>query len=271
MLQKIKETVDYIKSKTDLKPEVGMILGSGLGSLADEIKVEQAIPYEEIPHFPVSTVEGHSGRLLFGTLSGKKVVAMQGRFHYYEGYQMTDVVFPVRVMKFLGIKMLFVSNAAGGMNPSFRVGDIMAISDHINLMPNPLIGKYYPEFGPRFVDMSEAYDKRFLKMSQKIADRLHINLQMGVYVATSGPTYETPHEYNYMQCIGGDAVGMSTAPEVIVARQMGIPVFAISVITDLGGKNIAFEVSHEDVLNAASVAEPKMSAIVKNLLVEVKL
>lgn len=271
MLQKVKETVDYIESHVDFKPEVGMILGSGLGRLAEEIEVRHVLPYKDIPHFPVSTVEGHCGRLIFGVLSGKNVVAMQGRFHYYEGYAMTEVTFPVRVLKFLGIRMLFVSNAAGGMNPSFRVGDIMAISDHINLMPNPLIGKHYPEFGPRFVDMSEAYDKKFLKLAQRIADRLSINLQMGVYVGTTGPTYETPHEYNYMQCIGGDAVGMSTVPEVIIARQMGIPVFAISVITDLGGKNIAFEVSHEEVLNAASVAEPKMSAIVKALLEEIQL
>jgi len=271
MLQKIRETVEYIEMKTDVKPEVGLILGSGLGKLAEEIEVHDVLSYESIPHFPVSTVEGHSGRLIFGTLSGKKVLAMQGRFHYYEGYNMTEVTYPVRVMKFLGIKMLFVSNAAGGMNPSFRVGDIMAISDHINLMPNPLIGKHYPEFGARFVDMSEPYSRKFLKMAQNIADRLHISLHRGVYVATTGPTYETPHEYNYMQSIGGDAVGMSTVPEVIVARQMGIPVFAISVITDLGGKNIAFEVSHEEVLNAASVAQPKMTAIVKTLLSEVQL
>lgn len=271
MLQKIRETVEYIEMNTDVKPEVGLILGSGLGKLAEEIEIHNVLSYENIPHFPVSTVEGHSGRLIFGTLSGKKVLAMQGRFHYYEGYNMTEVTYPVRVMKYLGIKMLFVSNAAGGMNPSFRVGDIMAISDHINLMPNPLIGKHYPEFGARFVDMSEPYSRKFLKMAQSIADRLHINLHRGVYVATTGPTYETPHEYNYMQSIGGDAVGMSTVPEVIVARQMGIPVFAISVITDLGGKNIAFEVSHEEVLNAASVAQPKMTAIVKTLLSEVQL
>jgi purine nucleoside phosphorylase I, inosine and guanosine-specific len=267
MLQKVKETVSFIESQTqNFKPEVGIILGTGLGGLSTEIQAEHVLPYKGIPNFPVSTVKGHNGKLIFGTLSERKIIAMQGRFHYYEGYSMDEVTFPVRVMKLLGIKLLIVSNASGAMNTDYHVGDVMLIKDHINMMPNPLIGKNYEEFGPRFPEMSQAYDKRILGMAQKIADELDIKVQQGVYVAVTGPTFETPMEYYHYKTIGGDCVGMSTAPEVIVARHMSLPVFAISVISDIGGKDLHIQVTHEEVLASASKAEPKMTAIIKELL-----
>ena len=267
MLEKILETVDFIKSKTNgFEPEVGIVLGSGLGGLVNVIDTQYSIPYAEIPNFPVSTVAGHQGKLILGTLSGRKVVAMQGRFHYYEGYSTKEVTFPIRVLKYLGIKLLVLSNASGGINPDFRVSDIMFITDHINLLPNPLIGKNDDRIGTRFPEMSEAYNKNVLAFADKIADELKIQVQHGVYVGDTGPTYETPAEYNYYRIIGGDCVGMSTVPEVIIARHCGLPVFAMSIITDLGGKDIAVQVTHEEVINAANVAEPKMTAILKEML-----
>ena len=267
MLEKILETVDFIKSKTNgFEPEVGIVLGSGLGGLVNVIDTQYSIPYAEIPNFPVSTVAGHQGKLILGTLSGRKVVAMQGRFHYYEGYSTKEVTFPIRVLKYLGIKLLVLSNASGGVNPDFRVSDIMFITDHINLLPNPLIGKNDDRIGTRFPELSEAYNKNVLAFADKIADELRIQVQHGVYVGDTGPTYETPAEYNYYRIIGGDCVGMSTVPEVIIARHCGLPVFAMSIITDLGGKDIAVQVTHEEVINAANVAEPKMTAILKEML-----
>jgi purine-nucleoside phosphorylase len=267
MLEKIKETIDFIQSKINLEPETGIILGSGLGGLINEISEKQTIPYEDIPNFPVSTVEGHQGRLIFGKLSGKNIVAMQGRFHFYEGYTMQELVFPVRVMKMLGIKLLILSNASGGVNPDFEIGDMMIITDHINLLPtNPLIGPNEKEFGPRFPDMSEAYDAYLIHKAIKIARRHNIKYQTGVYAAVTGPMYETPAEYRFIRTIGADAVGMSTIPEVIVARQMDLPCFAISVITDLGVAGKIVEVSHTDVIQAASQVEPKVTLLIKELL-----
>ena len=269
MLEKIKETTNFIKSKTTLAPKVGIILGSGLGKLVDDIKVETALPYSEIPNFPVSTVKGHKGQLLFGKVNGTNVVAMQGRFHYYEGYTMEQVTFPVRVLKMLGIEILIVSNASGGVNSKFDIGDIMFITDHINLMPNPLIGPNIEELGPRFPDMSEAYNKELLSKAKRIARHMNIKYQTGVYAAMTGPTFETPHEYFYIKKIGGDAVGMSTVPEIIVARHMGLKVFAVSVITDLGVENKIVEVSHEEVLEAAENAAGKIKKIVMELIREI--
>ncbi len=267
MLEKILETVDFIKSKTNgFEPEVGIVLGSGLGGLVNVIDTQYAISYKDIPNFPVSTVHGHEGKLILGTLSGRKVIAMQGRFHYYEGYSTKEVTFPIRVLKYLGIRLLVLSNASGGINPDFRVSDIMFITDHINLLPNPLIGKNDDRIGTRFPEMSEAYNKNVLALADKIAHELKIQVQHGVYVGDTGPSYETPAEYNYYRVIGGDCVGMSTVPEVIVARHCGLPVFAVSVITDLGGKDIAVQVTHEEVINAANVAEPKMTVILKEML-----
>ena len=270
MLTEIKSTTENILKQTNnFAPEVGIILGTGLGGLVKEIKIEYSLPYENILNFPVSTVEGHSGKLIFGTLGGKKVVAMQGRFHYYEGYTMQQVTFPVRVMKFLGIKTLFVSNASGGMNPAFEIGEIMIINDHINLFPNPLIGKNITELGPRFPDMSVPYDKSLIAKAKDIAKRNNIKVSEGVYVGLTGPTLETPAEYLYVRIIGGDAVGMSTVPEVIVARHMGIPCFAISICTDLGVPGKIIETTHEDVQRVAATQEPKMTLIMKTLVSEI--
>ena len=252
------------------KPETAIILGSGLGRLADEIDIEQAIPYEEIPNFPVSTVEGHSGKLLFGKLGGHDIMAMQGRFHYYEGYDIKEVTFPIRVMYELGIKNLFVSNAAGGMNPNFHIGDLMVITDHINMLPeNPLRGKNVPT-GPRFPSMHEAYDPEFIRIVDEIAAQNGIKVQHGVYVATQGPTFETPAEYRMFRLIGADAVGMSTVPEVIVAVHQGMRVFGMSVITDLGGFGEVVEVSHEEVTAAANSAQPKMTLLMRELIKRIK-
>ncbi|MBI4944806.1 MAG: purine-nucleoside phosphorylase [Bacteroidetes bacterium] len=265
-LEQIKSTAEFIKKQVSISPEIGIILGTGLGGLVKEIEVLHTIPYEKIPNMPLSTVEGHSGKLIFGILGGKKVVAMQGRFHYYEGYEMQQVIFPVRVMKYLGIKKLFLSNASGGVNPDFEVGDLMIITDHINLMPNPLIGKNEQELGERFPDMSEAYDKAIIEKAKQIAKQHNIKIQQGVYVALTGPTLETPAEYKYMRIIGGDTVGMSTAPEVIAGHHMGIPCFAMSIITDVGVEGRIIKVSLADILRAAEKAEPKMTLIMKELI-----
>ncbi len=266
MLETIKDTVNFIKTRIQDKPEVGIILGTGLGGLVNEIDITVSIPYNEIPNFPVSTVEGHSGKLIFGKLGGKNVVAMQGRFHFYEGYPMSQVIFPVRVMKYLGIETLFVSNASGGVNPDFEIGDLMIITDHICLVPNPLIGKHDSEFGARFPDMSDAYDKTLVATAKSIAKELNIKVQEGVYTATTGPTFETPSEYKYFRVIGSDTVGMSTVPEVIAARQMGIPCFAMSIITDLGVPGKIVEVTHEEVQKVAATAEIKMTKIFTKML-----
>lgn len=267
MLEKIKESVDYISALISNRPSTGIILGSGLGGLTTEIVVEAEIQYSDIPHFPVSTVEGHKGQLIFGKLGGKNVVAMQGRFHFYEGWSMSEIAFPIRVLKSLGINMLIVSNASGGLNPDFEVGDIMLITDHINMMfDNPLMGPNFPELGPRFPDMKEAYDHKLLQKVESFATKENIPYKKGVYVGVSGPTFETPAEYRFLRIIGADAVGMSTVPEVITARHMDIPVFAVSIITDLGVEGKIAEITHQMVLEAAQKAEPAMTRIIVNLL-----
>ena len=267
MLENIKEAVAYIKSQEVSMPEIGIILGTGLGGLVKEIEIEKSISYEDIPHFPVSTVESHTGRLIFGKLGGKSVVAMQGRFHYYEGYTMQEVTFPVRVMKLLGISKLFLSNASGGVNPAFEVGELMILSDHVDLLPdNPLRGKNIDELGPRFPDMSDPYCEDTRALAKEVASDLGIKVSEGVYAAVSGPNLETPAEYVYIRTIGADTVGMSTVPEVIVARHMELPCFAMSIITDLGVPGKIRKVSVQDVIEVASRQEPKMTAIMKNLI-----
>ena len=269
-LQMVNETADFIKKAVGEMPKVAVILGIGLGDLVNHIEISNELDYHNIPNFPVSTVEGHSGKLIFGNLGGKYVMAMQGRFHYYEGYNMKQVTFPVRVMRHLGVETLFVSNAAGGMNKEFRVGDVMVITDHINLFPeNPLRGKNYDELGPRFPAMTEAYCKAFIDMADDIAREENIRLMHGVYVGTPGPTFETPAEYEYFRVIGGDAVGMSTVPEVIVANHAGMRVFGVSVITDLGGKDITEVPTHEEVQKAAIKAQPVMTKIIKKMLTRI--
>lgn len=267
MLEKIKQTAEFLRNKVSDMPDTAIILGTGLGNLVDHISDKQFIAYKDIPNFPVSTVEGHSGNLIFGMLGGKRIMAMQGRFHYYEGYDMKQVTFPVRVMQALGIKTLFVSNAAGGMNKEFRVGDVMVITDHINLFPeNPLRGKNNNELGPRFPAMTEAYSKELVALADKIGQENGLRLMHGVYVGTTGPTFETPAEYEYFRIIGGDAVGMSTVPEVIVANHGGMRVFGISVITDLGGKDITEVPTHEEVQKAAVKAQPTVVALIKEMV-----
>lgn len=267
MLTLIKNTASWIQEHTTLRPTTAIILGTGLGRLAEEIEVVEAFDYQDIPDFPVSTVEGHSGRLIFGRLGGHDVLAMQGRFHYYEGYDMKQVTFPVRVMYELGIKTLFVSNAAGGMNPNFEIGDIMIIRDHINLFPeHPLRGKNFPT-GPRFPDMSEAYSRELIVLAHEIAEEKGIKVQEGVYVGVSGPTFETPAEYKMYRILGGDAVGMSTVPEVIVAHHCGIRTFGISIITDIGVEGKIIEVSHEEVQKAANAVQPLMADIMREMIV----
>ena len=266
MLERIQETASYLKSKMKTQPETAIILGTGLGSLVNEITDKYEICYESIPNFPVSTVEGHSGKLIFGKLGNKEILAMQGRFHFYEGYAMTEVTFPVRVMRELGIKTLFVSNAAGGMNPDFEIGDLMIITDHINFFPeHPLRGKNIP-YGPRFPDMSEAYSKELIRKANEIATEKGIKVQHGIYIGTQGPTYETPAEYKMFRILGADAVGMSTVPEVIVANHCGIQVFGISVITDLGVEGKIVQVTHEEVQKAADAAQPLMTTIMRELI-----
>ena len=268
IIQELKETVAYIRSvHAGDTPKVGIVLGSGLTNLSGEIKVEKAIPYEDIPHFPVSTVEGHQGRLIFGTLSGKPVVVLSGRFHYYEGYTPAQVVFPIRVMKFLGVETLLLSNAAGGMNKAFKVGDLMIIRDHISLfVVNPLLGKNDTELGPRFPDMSEPYDRSLIAKAKTIAAKLQIPVHEGVYAGVTGPTFETRAEYRLLHIAGGDAVGMSTVQEVIAARHAGLSVFAMSVITDLGIREEDNIITHEEVLQAAGEAEPKLTGIFSQLV-----
>lgn len=247
-------------------PETAIVLGTGLGRLSEEIEKEVTIPYKDIPNFPVSTVEGHEGKLIFGKLGGKDIMAMEGRFHYYEGYSMKEVTFPIRIMRELGVKTLFVSNAAGGTNPSFRIGDLMIITDHINFMPeNPLHGPNIPP-GPRFPDMSEAYDTELIELADLIAAEQCIKVKHGVYLATQGPTYETPSEYRMFARFGADAVGMSTVPEVIVARHCGIRCFGISIITDLGVNGKIVKVTHENVQKAANEAQPRMAAIMREMI-----
>ncbi len=264
----IREAVAYIQSEVTLQPEIGIILGTGLGNLAHEIDVSVALSYEDIPNFPVSTVESHAGKLIFGYLSEKPVVAMQGRFHYYEGYNMQTVTFPVRVMKLLGIELLVLSNAAGGVNPDMENGDLMIIEDHINLQPgNPLTGPNLDELGPRFPDMSEAYDAELIHRAKAIAEKHRIRHMTGVYAALPGPNLETKAEYRYIHRIGGDAVGMSTVPEVLVANHMGLRCFAISIITDIGyPSEKVVKVTVEDVIKVANEAEPKLTTIVRELL-----
>ena len=266
MYEKIKATAEWLRKRMPSQPTTAIVLGTGLGRLAEEIDVTLAIEYKDIPNFPVSTVEGHSGRLIFGKLGKKDILAMQGRFHYYEGYSMKEVTFPVRVMYELGINTLFVSNAAGGMNPDFEIGDLMIIRDHINFFPeHPLHGPNFPT-GPRFPDMHEVYDKELIRMADKIAAEKGIKVQHGVYVGTQGPTFETPSEYKMYHILGGDAVGMSTVPEVIVAHHCGIRVFGVSIITDLGVEGRIVEVSHEEVQKAANAVQPLMADIMREMI-----
>lgn len=263
MWNKVQETVSYLKENGISNPEFGIVLGTGLGNLVAYIKVEKSIPYGNIPNFPISTVTGHSGKLIYGELGGKKVMAMQGRFHFYEGWTMHEATFPIRVMKFLGIENLIVSNASGGVNVNFNVGDVMLIKDHINLMPeHPLRGKNDERFGTRFVDMHQPYDLEFITKFEAVAKAKNIIIQKGVYLALQGPTFETPAEYKMVKILGADAVGMSTVPEVIVAKHMKMRCLGISVITDLGIEGHAEPVSHEDVQKAAKTAEKKLSELV---------
>ncbi|AFD07991.1 purine-nucleoside phosphorylase [Solitalea canadensis] len=268
MLDKLRATVDHIEKRIEgFKPEIGIILGTGLAKLVDDIDVKYELMYSNIPNFPISTVEFHAGKLIFGTLNGKNVVAMQGRLHYYEGYSMQQITFPVRVMKLLGIEHLVVSNACGSLNPDYKKGDLMIIEDHINLLPdNPLRGHNLDFFGPRFPDMSAPYDVEFIKKAKEIAATHNITAHTGVYVSVQGPNLETRAEYRYLRIIGGDVVGMSTVPEVIVANHMSLPVFAISVITDEGFQDVLNKVSFEEIVKVAEEAEPKMTLILKELI-----
>lgn len=265
--EKVTATANFLKPYNTSNAKIAVVLGSGLGNFVQELTVENEIPYEKIPHFPVSTVQGHSGRLIFGTIAGKPIIAMAGRFHFYEGYEAEDVVFPIRVMKFLGVETLFLSNAAGGVNTDFKIADLMIITDHISFSTkNPLIGKNDERFGPRFPDMSEPYSKELIQKAKEIGKRLSIELKEGVYFVVTGPTFETHAEYRMVHTLGGDAVGMSTVQEVIVARHMGMKVFAMSVITDIGIRDDDNVITHEEVLEAAKHAEPKFSAIFRELI-----
>ena len=267
MWEQIQQTVDFIAEKTNFTPEYGVILGTGLGSFTDEMTIDYILPYSEIPNFPISTVQGHKGALVFGTIGNKRIVAMQGRFHYYEGYTMQEVTFPVRVMKQMGIEKLVVSNASGGVNPNFHVGTIMLIKDHVNMMPeHPLRGKNDERFGPRFVNMSEPYSVKMIVKAKEIAQELDIVVQEGVYLALQGPTFETLAEYRMVKAIGCDCVGMSTVPEVIVARHMDMEVFGLSVITDMGDAENIEAVSHQEVLEASKKAEPHVRLLIKELI-----
>ena len=270
MYEKNQETASWLKERMTTSPKTAIILGTGLGQLASEITDSYEFPYSEIPNFPVSTVQGHAGKLIFGKLGGKDIMAMEGRFHYYEGYDMKAVTFPERVMYELGIETLFVSNASGGMNPEFQIGDLMIIDDHINFFPeHPLRGKNFPT-GPRFPDMHEAYDKAFLQQARDIAKEKGIKVVEGVYLATQGPTYETPAEYRMYRTFGADAVGMSTVPEVIVAHHCGIRTFGVSIITDLGVPGKIVEVSHEEVQRAANAVQPLMAEIFRSLIAKLE-
>lgn len=266
MLGKINETTEFLKSKGIINPDAGIILGTGLGGLTSKIEPLVEIDYKDIPNFPVSTVEGHDGKLIYGNFGNRKIIAMKGRFHYYEGYSPDQVALPVRVLKYLGIKCLFLSNAAGGVNPSFNIGDIMIITDHINLLPNPLIGPNDDRIGPRFPDMGEAYDKFLIKRALHIAADHKIKVHKGIYLSTTGPTFETPAEYKYFRIIGADAVGMSTTPEVIIARHMGLPCFAVSIITDLGVEGKIAYTTHQSVLDEAAKTEELMTTIMTDMI-----
>lgn len=269
MWEQVQETVSFIKEKTNFTPEYGVILGSGLGSFTDDIQIEFTLPYAEIPNFPVSTVQGHKGALVFGTIGTKKVVAMQGRFHFYEGYSMKEVTFPVRVMKYLGVEKLIVSNASGGVNSNYNVGDIVLIKDHVNMMPeHPLRGKNDERFGPRFVNMSEPYSKNMIAKAKELAKKLNIEVKDGIYLGLQGPTFETLAEYKMVKNIGADCVGMSTVPEVIVARHMEMETFGLSVITDMGNEENIETISHDEVLEAAKSAEPKVRLLIRELILE---
>jgi purine-nucleoside phosphorylase len=266
MLEKIIETTKFLRTKGITDPDAGIILGTGLGELTAKIDKRIEIDYKDIPNFPLSTVEGHAGKLIYGEFGGKKIVAMKGRFHYYEGYGQEQVALPVRVLKYLGIKCLFLSNAAGGVNPSFLIGDIMVITDHINLLPNPLIGPNDDRIGARFPDMGEAYDKNLVNKAMVIAEKNNIRIHKGIYLSTSGPTFETPAEYKYFRIIGADAVGMSTTPEVIIARHMNLPCFAVSIITDLGVEGKIEYTTHESVQNEAAKTEARMTTIMTEMI-----
>ncbi|MDD2525210.1 MAG: purine-nucleoside phosphorylase [Bacteroidales bacterium] len=267
MLNLIQEAAEFILAALSLQPEVAIVLGSGLGNLTSDMEVKEVIRYQDIPHFPVSTVEGHEGKLICGMLAGKPVLVMSGRFHYYEGYSMKEVTFPVRVMQQLGIRYLFLSNAAGGLNPLFQMGDVMLITDHINYFPeNPLRGKNHSELGERFPDMSEAYDKQLRALVLQISAEKGISLRQGVYVGTSGPSYETPAETRFFRTIGADAVGMSTIPEVIVARHGGIRVVAFSVITNCNNPDNMLQTSHSEVQRVARQAETALRSIIYELI-----
>jgi len=266
-MEKFNEALSYLKAAYPVSPEIGIVLGSGLGNFSDEVKVEKEISYDEIPHFPVSTVQGHKGKLIFGKLSGKNVVCMAGRFHFYEGYNAEQVVFPIRIMKLLGIRALLLSNAAGGVNPDFNVGDLMIITDHVSFFTrNPLIGKNISEFGTRFPDMSESYKKDLIQKAKDIARKKGIPLREGVYYGVTGPTFETRAEYKLVHALGGDAVGMSTVQECIVANHMNLPVFAMSVITDIGVREDQNKITHEEVLQAAKEAEPNFATIFREMV-----
>lgn len=265
-MKKFGETVAYLRSEYAEAPAVGIVLGSGLGSFISEIEIEKRVPYTDIPHFPESTVEGHGGELVFGKLSGKTVVALSGRFHYYEGHSASDIIYPIRVMKLLGVQTLLLSNAAGAVNPEYRVGDIMMIRDHISFfIPNPLVGKNRGEFGPRFPDMSEPYSLALREKARAIASLNRFDVWEGVYVAVTGPTFETPAEYRFIRVMGADVVGMSTVQECIAARHLGMDVFAMSVVTDIGLRTDGLQTTHEEVLQAAREAEPRISVIFRDL------
>lgn len=265
--QKLIEATEFLRSYAAKQPKAGVVLGSGLGNFTQEIAVEKEIEYDQIPHFPVSTVEGHHGRLIFGTIGGKPIIAMAGRFHFYEGYSPEEVVFPIRVMKMLGVQTLFISNAAGGVNTSFKVGDLMIITDHISFaIKNPLLGKNDNKLGPRFPDMSEPYSKALVQKAKTIAQEQKIEVHEGVYFGVTGPTFETRSEYKMIKVLGGDAVGMSTVQEVIAAKHMDMDVFAMSVITDIGIREEDNIITHEEVLEAAKNAEPKFTSIFVELI-----
>lgn len=266
MYQTIEQTAQFLRERTTVKPKTAVILGSGLGNFAESMKLESRIAYKDIPDFPVSTVKGHKEELLFGTMGGKEIMCMQGRFHYYEGFTMQQVTFPVRVMKALGIEQLVVTNASGAVNPTYNVGDIMLIKDHINFMPNPLIGPNDSRFGTRFPSMDNAYDKTMREQAKLAALQNGISLQEGVYVGTTGPSYETPAEYGFFRTIGGDTVGMSTVPEVIVAAHSGIKVLGMSVIGNVFSPDEVKECTHDEVLEGVAKAGDKMSRIVKSLI-----
>lgn len=270
LYSKIREAANYILDKTEIRPEIALILGSGLGALADEIENAEYFAYSDIPHFPVSTVQGHAGRLVIGTLEGKKVVAMQGRFHYYEGYKMEEVTFPIRVMKLLGVEKLIVTNAAGAVNTGFNPGDLMLISDHLNLTgDNPLIGGNLEKFGPRFPDMSNAYNKALRDRVKKIAKSIGVELQEGVYAAMSGPTYETPAEVRMVRILGGDAVGMSTVPEVIIAVHSGIQVVGISCMTNMAAGILEQPLDHSEVMETSAKVREKFTTLMKNVIKQI--